>query len=150
MQLRVLALAARNELTRSEHGHHAPGANFLQRSGSRTSGPATSTDRWRCRCSASYDAARSSLLTRHSDLSIAQAQIAGANYNLRLQSVCRFPNVDVYGAVQRDYTSPLDDVTFNLQFGIPVPLFNRNQGNISSAQAELAAAQNHLNSTRNV
>jgi cobalt-zinc-cadmium efflux system outer membrane protein len=49
----------------------------------------------------------------------------------------------LYGALQYDDTSPLNDVTFNIQVGLPLPVFNKNQGNIYAAQSQIV--ENHQN-----
>ena len=51
----------------------------------------------------------------------------------------RYPNVDVMLSV-RHHNLTSDDVA-NIQVGFPLPLFDRNQGNIFKAQAELSAAE---------
>jgi outer membrane protein TolC len=53
--------------------------------------------------------------------------------------------VNLSGALQYDDTSPLDDVTFNLQVGFVLPVFNKNQGNIYNAQSQIM--ENHQNLT---
>ncbi|GAB5402395.1 MAG: TolC family protein [Aureliella sp.] len=50
------------------------------------------------------------------------------------------PNVDL-SVSHRHHNVTTDDVT-NVQVGIPIPVFNRNQGNIQSAQAQWLAACN--------
>src|SRR5690606_5512188 len=51
--------------------------------------------------------------------------------------------------VQHDDTSPLNDVAYNLQVGVPIPLFNKNRGNIISAEAQLIGARQDWENTRN-
>jgi len=89
------------------------------------------------------------MLQRHSDLIAANARIAGSNYNLRLQEVTPIPNWTLYAAFQHDDTTPLSDYSTNVQLSAPVPVFNRNQGNITSAHAELVRARQNLNDTNN-
>ena len=99
----------------------------------------------------SYQAAFEILLARHTDLSIAQTRINRSEFNLWLQQVTPIPDVNLGGAIFYDDTSPLNDLAFNLQVGVPLPLLDRNQGNIYEAQSQimenhhrLAAAQNDL------
>ena len=95
-----------------------------------------------------YDTALT-LLQRHSDLIAANARIAKATSNLRLQEIVPIPNVNVYAAFQHDDTTPLSDYSTNVQVSAPVPVFNRNQGNITSAHAELVRARQDLTDTNN-
>lgn len=97
-----------------------------------------------------YDQAAALISQRHSDLAAAQSRIASANCNLRLQQVTPIPNVSVYGAFQHDDTTPLSDYSTNVQLAIPVPVFDRNQGNITAAHAQLVRANQNLNETQNV
>jgi cobalt-zinc-cadmium efflux system outer membrane protein len=96
-----------------------------------------------------YEAALEVLLSRHTDLSIAQTRIAKSEWNLWLQQVTPIPNVNVAGVVQYDDTSPLNDVSFNLQIGVPLPVFNKNQGNIYAAQSQILENHEKLQSAQN-
>lgn len=96
-----------------------------------------------------YERASGLLLQRHSDLAAAQARIASASCNLRLQQVTPIPNVSLYAAFQHDDTTPLSDFSTNVQLSVPVPIFDRNQGNISSAHAQLIRANQDFTDTQN-
>jgi outer membrane protein, heavy metal efflux system len=89
------------------------------------------------------------MLQRHSDLIASNARIASSGCNLRLQEAIPIPNVTLYAAFQHDDTTPLSDYSTNVQVSAPVPAFNRNQGNITSAHAELVRARQNLNDTNN-
>jgi cobalt-zinc-cadmium efflux system outer membrane protein len=52
------------------------------------------------------------------------------------------PNVELQAAVQHDNATRDNFAT--VQVGIPIPVFNRNQGNTRRAQAELLAAQREV------
>ena len=44
----------------------------------------------------------------------------------------------MYGTFQRDFTTPnVPRTTYNIQFGVPLPIFDRNRGNIMSAQGNV-------------
>jgi cobalt-zinc-cadmium efflux system outer membrane protein len=88
-------------------------------------------------------------LQRHSDLVAANARIAASGCNLRLQEVTPIPNVTLYGAFQHDDTTPLSDYSTNVQVSAPVPVFNKNQGNITSAHAQLVRARQDLTEINN-
>ncbi len=98
-----------------------------------------------------YEQAVDRMLARHARLNAAQARIASNQYRLRLQQVTPIPDVTVYSALQHDGTSPLtpNRTTFNMQVSVPVPVFNRNQGNIAAARASLVQSDRELEQTRN-
>ncbi|MEZ5944178.1 MAG: TolC family protein [Planctomycetaceae bacterium] len=96
-----------------------------------------------------YDAALSFLLTRHSDLAAASSRVSGAGYELAYQEAVPIPNITVYGALQHDDTTPLNDIAANIQVSLPVPLFNKNEGNISAAYADVVKANQTWFQTRN-
>ncbi len=89
------------------------------------------------------------ILQRHTDLSAANLRIASSRNSLRLAEVQPIPNITVYSAFQHDATTPLSDYSTNVQVSAPVPVFNRNQGNIASAHADLVRAEQNLNDTNN-
>ena len=89
------------------------------------------------------------MLKRHSDLIAANARIASSGCNLRLQEAIPIPNVTLYAAFQHDDTTPLSDYSTNVQVSAPVPAFNRNQGNITTAHAELVRARQNLTEANN-
>jgi outer membrane protein, heavy metal efflux system len=75
----------------------------------------------------------------------ARAGVARAQAAIRRECAGRVPNVDVQTAVQ--YDNSTQDTFASVQLGIPIPVFNRNQGNIQRAQAELIAAQENVRRT---
>ncbi len=72
------------------------------------------------------------------ELHAAQARVQRANLLVRRANREPIPNVDVSVSV-RHHNVTSDDVA-NVQLGIPLPIFNRNQGNIRAARAEWMAA----------
>jgi cobalt-zinc-cadmium efflux system outer membrane protein len=79
------------------------------------------------------------LLSESPVLAEARSGIARAEASLSRQCAERVPNVDLQaGALYDNATS---DRIAEVQVGVPLPVFNRNQGNIRKAQAELAAAR---------
>ncbi|MFO0977058.1 MAG: TolC family protein [Planctomycetaceae bacterium] len=149
LQLRVFAVQARNNVIQSTNGLNAAWRQLAasmglphmsrQNVGGSVEGLTPSID---------YETALT-LLQRHSDLLAANARIAKATCNLRLQEVTPIPNVSLYAAFQHDDTTPLSDYSTNVQVSAPVPVFNRNQGNITSAHAELVRARQDLTDTNN-
>lgn len=77
------------------------------------------------------------------DLRAAEATTRQEQQNLRVQKALAVPDLtiggiyDFNGAVGKNYTG--------LTVGVPLPLFNRNQGNIRSAEAQIQASEQALN-----
>jgi cobalt-zinc-cadmium efflux system outer membrane protein len=82
------------------------------------------------------------LLTSSPELSQALASLERARSNLALQCARRFPDVSIEAAAKYDTGSY--DAVADLAFAVPLPLFNRNQGNIRAAQSDLVAAESEL------
>ena len=82
------------------------------------------------------------LLSQSPEMAEAEAGVARAQAALRRECAGRYPNVDVQAAVQ--YDNSTYDTFGSLQVGVPVPLFDRNQGNIRRAHADLSAAQSEV------
>ena len=76
----------------------------------------------------------------------AQAGVARAQAALSRECAGRVPNVDLQAGVQ--YDNATRDTFATVQVGVPIPIYNRNQGNICKAQAELAAAQHEVRRVR--
>lgn len=86
------------------------------------------------------------LLTESPQLAGAQAGVARAQAALSRECAGRVPNVDLQAGVQ--YDNATRDTFATVQVGVPMPIYNRNQGNIAKAQAELAAAQHEVRRVR--
>jgi outer membrane protein, heavy metal efflux system len=89
-----------------------------------------------------WDATFAQLLAQSPQLASAQVGVTRAQAALSREYAGRIPNVDLQAAVQ--YDNSTQDTFASVQVGIPVPLYNRNQGNIRRAQAELIAAQSEV------
>ncbi len=68
----------------------------------------------------------------------AQMRINQARANLERQCVQPIPNLDVQIAAGAD--NGTDSGMINVQVGAPIPVFNKNQGNIGAARAEFVRA----------
>lgn len=78
----------------------------------------------------------------------ALARVGQARANIDRQCVQAIPNFDVnFGAGVDNGT---DSGFINLQVGAPIPVFNKNQGNIAAAQAELVRASRELERIENL
>lgn len=71
-------------------------------------------------------------------LQAASWRVSRASALIRKEEAQPIPNVEVQAGVQYDYSS--DNTIAGLQIGLPIPIHNRNQGNISSAVAEYRQA----------
>jgi cobalt-zinc-cadmium efflux system outer membrane protein len=82
------------------------------------------------------------LLAESPELAVAHAGVRKARCALELQCAQRVPDVDLETAVR--YHNVTRDTLASVQVGLPLPIFNRNQGNICKAQAELVSAENEV------
>ena len=83
-----------------------------------------------------------SVLGANPALQAAHARVERAQIAIRRATVEPIPNVDLFVSV-RHHNVTQDDVA-NVQLGVPIPIFNKNQGNILSAQAEWVAARSEV------
>lgn len=81
------------------------------------------------------------LLANHPQLRIAELHIQQEKANLSLQKQLRIPDIAVKGMFDKASNVALNYVGIGIAIGLPI--FNRNQGNIKAAAAQLA--QNKLN-----
>jgi cobalt-zinc-cadmium efflux system outer membrane protein len=86
------------------------------------------------------------LLAESPQLAGALAGVARAQATLSRECAGRVPNVDLQAGVQ--YDNATRDTFASVQVGVPIPIYNRNQGNIRKAQAELIAAQHEVTRVR--
>lgn len=84
-----------------------------------------------------YEQAVQWILQNHTDVLTAENSVRQARYNLRLAQVMPIPDVDFRLMVQKDNTTLPHMVTPSVVMGIPVPVWNRNQGGIRQAQGNL-------------
>jgi len=82
------------------------------------------------------------LLGESPEVAEARAGVERARCVLARQCAQRIPNVSVQTGVQHDNES--GDNIAKVEVALPLPIFNRNQGNIARADAELIAAQNEV------
>ena len=86
-----------------------------------------------------WSSVTSSVLVSSPEFSASQVRVSQARASLERQGVQAIPNVTVQvaGGVDNGTNSGL----MNLQVGVPIPVFNKNQGNIAAARAEFCRAQ---------
>ncbi len=76
----------------------------------------------------------------HTDVATAENVFHRARLDLFLSQVMLVPDVDTRVLIQKDYTGPPNEIAPSFMAAIPVPVWNRNQGGIAAAQAEVARA----------
>jgi cobalt-zinc-cadmium efflux system outer membrane protein len=89
-----------------------------------------------------FDSALERLLTNSPELTAAQAHVNRARQATARARAEAIPNVDFQAGVQHDNAT--GDEIANVQVGLPLPIWNRNQGGIRRAEAELATARNEI------
>jgi cobalt-zinc-cadmium efflux system outer membrane protein len=80
------------------------------------------------------------LLENSPELAAAQVNVSRARQAVARARAEAVPNVDLQAGVQ--YDNATEDTIANVQVGLPIPVWNRNQGGIRRAEAELATARN--------
>lgn len=94
-----------------------------------------------------FDRARAFVLETHPEARSAQVSITRAQLALQRARAEPIPNVTVGTGYTRQNQNKSND--WLLQMSLPVPVFNRNQGNIAAAQAELGRANLEVGRVRN-
>ncbi len=88
-----------------------------------------------------FDTAKNYLLEAHTDLLSARNSITQSRYLAQLEYIRpRKPDLQIYTAVQHDYTGAPFNTTYNLQVNVPLAIFDRNQGNIIQTQSLMVAS----------
>lgn len=83
----------------------------------------------------------------HTDLLTARNKQLQAQTNLTLQQAIPIPDVQTNLILQQDNVNRT--MQFGLQLGIALPIYDRNQGNIRQAQAQIASASDTIPATEN-
>lgn len=82
------------------------------------------------------------LLAGNPQLQAAQYRVSRWRYQIERASVEPIPNLQLQAGTQYDYDA--DIAIAGLQLGIPLPIYDRNQGNIYAAGSELHRAQHEV------
>jgi len=97
-----------------------------------------------------YDEAISHILSMNTEIRAARNGPLKARLALRLAEITPIPDLYAYVTVQKDFTNPnLPRATYNTQIGMPLPVFDRNKGNILSAQGALVRATEEVTRVQN-
>jgi cobalt-zinc-cadmium efflux system outer membrane protein len=95
-----------------------------------------------------FDSAAHRLRECHPDIRAARVGIARAQLALRRAQVEAIPNVNFGAGYERDNVDHQDQWAFRAS--LPIPLFNRNQGNLQAASAEVGRAAADVERVQNV
>jgi cobalt-zinc-cadmium efflux system outer membrane protein len=97
-----------------------------------------------------YHFAKAYLLENHTELRSARNRIVQAQFLSRLEYIRpRIPNINFYGTYQHAYGVPPFINSYNFQVGAPIPIFNRNQGNILATQSTLISNERAFGAIQN-
>jgi cobalt-zinc-cadmium efflux system outer membrane protein len=149
-QLRVLAVQARSVVVQAQNRHTAAWKQLAAAIGMPGQPPAhLAGDAEIALPVFRHDEVLAQALARHTDVLTAQTRVQKARYNLRLAQVTPVPDVDLRVMVQKDFTTPPFLAVTSVQVGVPVPVWDRNQGNIAQAQANLLRSVEEQERIRN-
>jgi cobalt-zinc-cadmium efflux system outer membrane protein len=150
LQLRPLAIQARFNLVQAQNQYLASWKQLAGTLGLRDMPPTELAGRVDMPVPVfDYNQVLAKVLASHTDVLTANNSIQKARFNLELAKVTPVPDVDLNVLAQKDYTSPPNLIVHSLQFSFPVPVFNRNLGNIKQAEGQLAQAQASPDQARN-
>ncbi len=85
-----------------------------------------------------FERAKAFILEAHPEVRSAQVGITRAQLTLQREQAQVIPNVTLTAGYSRNFNDRENQAMYGVS--IPVPVFNRNQGNIRAAQAELGVA----------
>jgi cobalt-zinc-cadmium efflux system outer membrane protein len=96
-----------------------------------------------------YDKVLARVLSRHTEVMRAANSLQQARFNLLLAKVNAYPDVDLRVLIQKDYTGLPYEIAPSVAVSLPLPIWNRNQGGIAQAQANLVYAATEPRNVRN-
>jgi cobalt-zinc-cadmium efflux system outer membrane protein len=150
MQLRPLAIQARFNLIQSQNQYLASWRQLAATLGLRDMPPTELAGRVDMPVPIfEYSDVLARVLANHTDVLTAYNNIEKAKLNLKLAKITPVPDVTLNVLLQKDYTAPPNLLVHSLQFGVPVPIFDQNLGNIKQAGGQLAQAQAGPDQARN-
>lgn len=86
-----------------------------------------------------WTATRERLLAESPELAELRERVEQARWAVRRASAGRIPNITAQSGVQFDYAS--NETLANVQVSVPLPVFDRNQGNVVRTCGELTSAK---------
>ena len=90
-----------------------------------------------------WEEARSLVLDHHPQLEAARQRVERSSIIIEREKRTPIPDIDLMVSIR--HINPTDSDTASVMAGIPIPLFDRNEGNIRRAQSENAAARHEVN-----
>ncbi len=85
-----------------------------------------------------FDDLLARVLNVHPDLTASRNLEAQSRLQLKFQQAIPIPDLTVSTAIQNDFTQPgFQHTAYNLDVSVPVPIFDRNLGNIRNAQGKV-------------
>ncbi|MBV9123762.1 MAG: TolC family protein [Planctomycetes bacterium] len=149
MQLRVLAFQARDALVQARNTYTGAWKQLATTLGLPGMPPTQLAGRVDMPIPIySYATALAQVLSTHTDVLTAANGIQRARYNLALANATPLPDVSLHLAVEHDFTVPPFITTTSGTIGVPLPLWDRNKGNIIQAQAALLRAMEQPHAVR--
>jgi cobalt-zinc-cadmium efflux system outer membrane protein len=91
-----------------------------------------------------FDTTLAHLLEASPEIQVARAEIVRNQFALKREQVEPIPNVQLRVSTGYDFERDVRGVSTTVNVGVRLPLFDKNQGNIQSAQAQLGYAQADL------
>ncbi|OAI40160.1 hypothetical protein AYO40_05120 [Planctomycetaceae bacterium SCGC AG-212-D15] len=150
MQLRVLVMQARGNLVQARNRYTASWKQLAAALGLPGLPPTELDGRPDAPIPAfKFDAALARVLENHTDVLTAGNGIRKARYHLRLEQVTPIPDPTVRVLLQKDFTGPPFELSPSMQVAVPIPVWDRNQGAIMQAQAQLLRAVEESHRVRN-
>jgi outer membrane protein, heavy metal efflux system len=148
LQLYAQAEQARNALTQSENAYQAAWKQLVAAVG-RPNLPLTPIAGKADAPAPNFDltAVQQLMLEQHTDLLTARNHISQAQVNLTLQR--RLPIPDLQTNTYHQYDNLGQTYQFGIQLGMQLPISDRNQGGIRTAQAQIARASAELTTSQN-
>jgi outer membrane protein, heavy metal efflux system len=142
LQLRVLAFQARGYVVQARNRYESAWKQLAASLGTPGMPPTQLTGRVDAPVPVfRYQEVIDRVNARHTDVLSAANSVLRARYVLRLAQVTPIPDLHLQFVLQKDYTTPPNHLTQNVQVGVPVPIFDRNQGELRRAEAALARAE---------
>lgn len=150
MQLRVLVYQVRGLLIQARNRYDAAWKQLAASLGQPALPPTQLAGRVDAAMPAyTYDRAWDQISTRHTEITTALNNVLKGRYLVRLAQVTPVPDVRMLVVMQKDMTVHPHNFTQNVQVGVPLPVFDRNQGGIRKSEAELARAEEEVSRVRN-
>lgn len=95
----------------------------------------------------SFEKARAFLVHSHPSILSTRKGVERAQLAVKRAEARGVPNIRVGAGYQRNFNDNLNQATYNIQ--IPIPIFNRNQGNVRAAKAEMARSVQEIRGVEN-